>query len=54
MFSHIIQQRPIYFVDKYVNFFWSQIFKIMIVSMTMAFYGLKMHQYMELIQMKNK
>jgi len=40
------------FLDKFVILFLSHNFKIMIVSMTMAFYGLKMHQYMEFIQMK--
>jgi hypothetical protein len=40
------------FLDKFVKNNLSHNFKIMIVSMTMAFYGLKMHQYMEFIQMK--
>jgi len=33
-------------------YFVSQNFKIMVMNMTMAFYGLKMHQYMVVIQMK--
>jgi hypothetical protein len=39
------------FLDKFVISFLSHNFKSMIMSMTMAFFGLK-HQYMEFIQMK--
>jgi len=51
VFAHYSIKTHLFF-NKSVNFFLSQNFKIMVVNMTMAFYGLKMHQYMELIQMK--
>jgi hypothetical protein len=40
------------FLEKFVIFFLSLNFKIVAMNMTMAFYELKMHQYMELIQIR--
>jgi len=51
VFAHYSTKTHLFF-GQVRDFFLSQIFKIVVVSMTMAFYGLKMHQYMELIQMK--
>jgi hypothetical protein len=49
---HTLFNKNPFFWDKCVISFLSHNLKITVVSMTMAFYGLKMHQYMELIQMK--
>jgi hypothetical protein len=51
MFLYTIQQNQFVFEQIY-DLFLSYNFKIMLVTMTLTFYGLNMQLYMKLIQMK--